>query len=113
MIKIDFQETYDSVEWPYLKQVMKELGFPKLFISWVMECIQTINYTVIVNGEYPVPFNAAKGLREGDLMSPFLFAIVMEYLSRSLHDLNANKEYIYHPDVQSSRLITYALLMTF
>ncbi|XP_075084717.1 uncharacterized protein LOC142167972 [Nicotiana tabacum] len=63
MIKIDLHKAYDSVEWPYLKQVMDELGFPQLFTSWVMECIQTVNYPIVINGEHSRPFNAAKGLR--------------------------------------------------
>lgn len=36
MIKLDLQKAYDSVEWSFMKQVMEELGFPKLFIGWVM-----------------------------------------------------------------------------
>lgn len=60
MIKIDLQKAYDSVEWHYMKQVMEELGFPQLFISWVMECVQTVNYSIAVNGEPTKPFNAAK-----------------------------------------------------
>lgn len=65
MIKIDLQKAYDSVEWLYLRRVMEEMGFSQLFISWVMECIQTVN-SIIVNGEPTITFNAAKGLRQGD-----------------------------------------------
>lgn len=45
-----------------------------------MECIQTVNYLVIINGESSPPFNAAKGLRQRDPISPYLFDIAMEYL---------------------------------
>lgn len=51
----------------YLKQVMEELGFPMKFISWIMECVQTVNYSIVVNGEFTEPFDAAKGFREGTL----------------------------------------------
>ncbi|XP_019241332.1 PREDICTED: uncharacterized protein LOC109221313 [Nicotiana attenuata] len=97
MIKIDLQKAYDSVEWPFLRQMLTELGFPEQFIIWVMEYVQTVNYTVMINGEPSEPFNADRGLRQGDLMSPFLFAIAMEYLSRKLNELKADRSFQFHP----------------
>lgn len=46
-IKIDLQKEYDSVECPYLRHVRKELG--QLFTAWVIECIQTVNYSILIN----------------------------------------------------------------
>lgn len=85
------------MEWIYLEQVIENLGFPTQFTSWIMECVKTVNYTILINGETTAPFDAKKGLRQGDPMSPFLFAIVMEYLSRSLHGLKGEKDFRYHP----------------
>nr|XP_016440054.1 PREDICTED: uncharacterized protein LOC107765869 [Nicotiana tabacum] len=96
-IKIDLQKAYDSVEWPFLEQVMFELGFPSQFITWIMECVHTVNYTIVINGEPTELFNAARGLRQGDLISPFLFAMAMEYLSRCLNELKEVKAFKYHP----------------
>ncbi|XP_070013417.1 uncharacterized protein [Nicotiana sylvestris] len=58
---------------------------------------KTVSYSIVVNGEPSVPFPAAKGLRQGDPISPFLFEIVMEYLSRSLKGLQKEKEYKFPP----------------
>lgn len=76
---------------------MIELSFPGKFISWVMECAKTVNYSVMFNGEPTAPFNAARGLRQGDLTSPFLFDFSMEYLSRLLKGLSDVKEFHHHP----------------
>lgn len=51
MIKIDIQKAYDSVEWPFLRYFLLELGFPYIFVKWIMACITTIIYLICVNGE--------------------------------------------------------------
>ncbi|XP_016481993.1 uncharacterized protein LOC107802928 [Nicotiana tabacum] len=43
-----------------------------------MAYVTTVNYSILLNRESAEPFNAAKGLKQGDPMSPFLFAIAME-----------------------------------
>ncbi|XP_060170346.1 uncharacterized protein LOC132601264 [Lycium barbarum] len=97
MIKIDLQKAYDSVEWIYLEQVMTKLGFPHVFTTWVLDCVKFVSYSIIVNGERTTAFPVAKGLRQGDPIPPFLFAIAMEFLSRSLNSLKTIKSIKFHP----------------
>ncbi|XP_060182394.1 uncharacterized protein LOC132612068 [Lycium barbarum] len=80
-----------------LEQVMIVLVFPNKFLQWILACIKTVNYTVLTNGTPCEPFNVAKGLRQSDPISPFLFAISMEYLSRCLLELKHVKEFKFHP----------------
>lgn len=44
-----------------------------------------------------VPFNAARGLLQGNLMSPFLFDMAMGCLRRSLNELKYVQDFKYHP----------------
>lgn len=52
-----------------------------------MKCVKIVSYPVMINGEPNIPFQAAKGSRQGDLISPYLFVVAMEYLSRLLNTL--------------------------
>ncbi|XP_010684467.1 uncharacterized protein LOC104899025 [Beta vulgaris subsp. vulgaris] len=97
IMKVDIRKAYDSVEWFYLQTLVKEFGFPNVFIGWIMECVTTVSYSVLVNGIPSQPFQARKGLRQGDPLSPFLFALSMEYLSRCLNELKKTPEFNFHP----------------
>lgn len=44
MVLMDIQKAYDTVEWPTLKTILNEVGFPRKFVGWVMHAIQTVSY---------------------------------------------------------------------
>jgi len=62
-LKIDLHKTYDSVEWRYVEQMLEGLCFPTTFIQCILECVQTVHYSIIVNGEPTKPLDYAKGVR--------------------------------------------------
>nr|GEX98287.1 hypothetical protein [Tanacetum cinerariifolium] len=47
-------------------------------VKWIMLCVSTLSYSLYINGERHGFFKGGRGLRQGDLMSPYLFTIVME-----------------------------------
>lgn len=104
MVKVDLKKAYDSVEWGFLITVMQELGFPQRFVGWIWTCLTSVSYSILINGFPAPPFEAKKGLRQGDPMSPFLFAIGMEYLSRCLDELRLTPDFNFHPRCEKLNL---------
>lgn len=85
--------------------MLAELGFSYRYIRWIMACLTTVSYTVNVNRELTEPFEAKKGIRQGDPISPYMFVICMEYLYRCLLELQSNKQFHYHPRCKKVGLI--------
>ncbi|XP_062118789.1 uncharacterized protein LOC133832465 [Humulus lupulus] len=52
-----------------------------------MNCLTGTSYTLLFNGRLQGSFEGKKGLRQGDPISPLLFVLAMEYLTRILTKL--------------------------
>jgi hypothetical protein len=59
-IKLDFHKAYDRMEWKFIEQVLKALGFDQKFTSLVLQCITTVNYTLLPNGSKGLSFTPSR-----------------------------------------------------
>jgi len=50
LFKVDFENAYDSIDWGYLDEVMKLMGFPTIWRKWIKECVGTALASVLVKG---------------------------------------------------------------
>ena len=49
-----------------------------------MACVTSVNFRIQLNGQYHDVIEGKRGLTQGDLLSPLLFVLSMDYLSRLL-----------------------------
>ena len=64
---------------------MVHLGFSGSFIATIMSCIKTVSYSVLFNRVPGRTIKPSRGLRQGDLLSPYLFLLCAMGLQGLLH----------------------------
>lgn len=81
-MQLDLSKAYDKVIWNYLEAIMDAFGFSKHWRNWILALIKSSRFLILVNGSPSEPFSPLRGIRQGDPLSPFLFVILMEGLSK-------------------------------
>lgn len=100
VLKLDMSKAFDKVEWGFLHTLMMRLNFPNVFVDLIFNCIKTVSYSVLVNGEKYGLFSLERGVRQSDSLSPYLFLLYSEGLAclskkatknNILHGLSASR----------------------
>ncbi|KAJ9541721.1 LOW QUALITY PROTEIN: hypothetical protein OSB04_028227 [Centaurea solstitialis] len=99
--KIDIRKAYDMVSWKFILKLLNELGFHPAFNKWIAEMIQTPAYSLAINGGSFGFFKGARGIRQGDPISPYLFTLVMEGFALILRKcISEAPSFRYHSNCQ-------------
>jgi len=104
MMKIDLEMAYDSIHWDFLRELMVSLRFPTIFSKWAMAFISPTSFMIGMNGGEYGSFEGGRGLRQAGPLSPSIFVLVMEYLSKLLQKASSTSSFKFHPHCRQLQL---------
>ena len=59
---MDMIKEYDHGNWMFLRLILMEIGLHVEIVNWIMVCVTTANFVVLVNVVPSSSFNASRGL---------------------------------------------------
>jgi hypothetical protein len=81
IFKIDFKKAYGKVSWFFVRQTLRMKGFPPMWHRWVASFMESDHVGIKINNTVGQNFQTKKGVRQGDLLLPILFNIVVDMLA--------------------------------
>jgi hypothetical protein len=80
LLKLDITKAFDSVDWAFLVDVLRNLGFGERILAVICALLSTASTRVLLNGIPGSRIANMCGLRQGDPLSLQLFILIMEVL---------------------------------
>lgn len=94
VLKLDFEKAYDKINWEFLLECHRNRGFGETWCGWIKKILYDGTVCIKLNNEKGPYFQSHKGVREGDPLSPFLFNIAVDALSKMVRNSQKEKLFI-------------------
>jgi hypothetical protein len=96
LLLLDFEKTFDKIEWNFLFPTLSKLGFSSKWIEWVPSLYWLASSLVKVNGESEGNFRLSRLVKQGYPLAPYLFILTTDVLSHMLDDKKYNDAFPSH-----------------
>ena len=84
ILLIDVEKAFDKIQHPFLIQTLQKVGITGTYLNMTKAIYDKPKANIILNGEKLKEFLLKSGTRQGCLLSPLLFNIVLEVLPTAI-----------------------------
>ncbi|VFQ94479.1 unnamed protein product [Cuscuta campestris] len=85
IFKIDMAKAFDKMKWSFIEGILNAFGFSDQSINLLMANLKGTNISILINGEPYGFLKMSRKVKQGDPLSPLLYIITGEGLSRLLN----------------------------
>ena len=86
IISIDAEKAFDKIQHPFITKTLQKVGIEVIYLNIIKAIDDKPTANIILNGEKLKPFPLRSGTRQGCLLSPLLFNIVLEVLAMAIRE---------------------------
>ena len=83
---IDFEKAFDSISREVLWRLLRHYGMPVEVVTIIKALYEGFSAQVVHNGERTQPLNMRTEVRQGCLLSPLLFLVALDWVTRTALD---------------------------
>ena len=93
---IDFKKAFDSINRKVMFALLRHYGIPEPLVNAIGALYNNAKSAEMVDGNISEPFEVSTGVLQGDVLAPFLFIILVDYLlKKATTDLDSGA--VTHP----------------
>ena len=92
IISIDTEKAFDKIQHPFMIKTLQKVGIKGTYLNTIKAIYDKPTANIILNGEKLKAFPLKSGTRQGCLLSPLLFKIVLEVLATAIREEKEIKE---------------------
>ena len=86
IISIDAEKTFDKIQHPFIIKTLQNTGIEGTCVNIIKAIYDKPIANIILNGEKLKAFPLKSGIRQGCLLSPLLFNMVLEVLATATRE---------------------------
>ena len=94
---IDFRKAFDSINRDTMFKILRSYGIPKAIVDAIRALYDDSKSAVLVEGQISEEFDVTTGVLQGDVLAPFLFIIVLDFVMNNAQSKNPEGGVVTHP----------------